>query len=104
MTLKQRKNEQFPLLTDGIFGLGNCKKTLVDQWFERNVISEHVIGFCIEKALQPELSSTGAPIGFISAGLDFKEKFEQSNPAWAQLTQPPSRCAFGVILYYKLLN
>jgi len=74
-----------PFEADGIIGMGNCKKTLADQWFKKKLISQNVLGFCITKTL--ELKPT--QIGYVSFGIDFKEKSKEKNPTWATLVVPP---------------
>ncbi|XP_024379978.1 aspartyl protease APCB1 isoform X2 [Physcomitrium patens] len=75
--------------TDGIIGLGNCKKTLGDQWTTNKVISQNVLGVCLAKG--------PGPVGYISLGVNFKKKFEESTSVWSKLTPMSSagECAYS---------
>ena len=84
-------------LTDGIIGLGNCKGTLMDQLFESNAISQNLLGVCMAKGTQLSMlpASPRAPVGYISLGMDFKEKFNQHKSDWVKLIDPGIGCGFS---------
>ncbi|KAG0561831.1 hypothetical protein M758_9G110500 [Ceratodon purpureus] len=95
-------------LTDGIIGLGNCKGTLMDQLFESNAISQNLLGVCMAKGTQLSMlpASPRAPVGYISLGMDFKEKFNQHKSDWVKLIDPGIgvRCAYAAKLLYISLH
>lgn len=77
---------------DGIIGLGPCKHTLVNQWFTKKIISQNVVGLCIAKVLQNPLIHKEECIGYMSVGIDYKEKFIHKNHRiWAKL-HTDTRC------------
>lgn len=81
--------ELLPLLTDGLIGLGNCKGTLLDQWSTSKAVRQNVLGVCLGKGGElTSLPSPAVPVGYISMGMDFKEKFDQRNSVWSKLTNP----------------
>jgi hypothetical protein len=94
-------------LTDGIIGLGNCKGTLMDQLLTSNAISQNILGVCLAKELQWHWSilpaSPAAPVGYISLGMDFEEKFDQRKSDWAKLIDPGPKCGFSLTCLNFLL-
>lgn len=62
-----------------------ARRLLQTNGFKKNLISQNVLGFCITKTL--ELKPT--QIGYVSFGIDFKEKSKEKNPTWATLVVPP---------------
>lgn len=86
-------SEILPLTTDGLLGLGNCKGTLLDQWSTRKAVNQNILGVCLGKGVEwTALPSPATPVGYISMGMDFKERFDQSNSVWAKLTDPGKMC------------
>jgi len=52
VTKKTQADIDIPFESDGIIGMGNYKKTLAYQWFQKKIISQNMLGFCIAKALE----------------------------------------------------
>ena len=92
--------EQLPLTTDGMIGLGHCKGSLMDQLSTSKAIGQNVLGICLEKSvdwnIQPSRrGAPGRPVGYISMGMDFEKKFDQSKSVWVKLTNPGPGCGFS---------
>lgn len=104
VTQKRFHGENLPLLHDGLIGLGNCEMTLVDQWTQQKLISQNVVGICIAKAVRPELFGTRTRMGYISVGVDFNEKFGQSNLAWAKLKEDDGAFLDINIFYHNFMH
>jgi len=93
--------EILPLLTDGLMGLGNCKGTLLDQWTTSKAVRQSLLGVCLAKGVEwTTLPSPAAPVGYISMGMDFKEKFDQYKSVWSKLTDPGKMCVLVTHVNY----
>lgn len=102
ITWKRFDGEQLPILHDGLIGLGNCKMTIVHQWITQKLIGQNVVGICIAKEVPRELFGTRTRMGYISIGVDFKQKFGERNLAWAKLKEDDG-CVFEII-YHNFMN
>ncbi|KAG0604939.1 hypothetical protein M758_9G020400 [Ceratodon purpureus] len=85
--------EALTLLTDGVVGLGKCEGSLVDQLSTSKAINRKVLGVCLAKKSpqNPQglqgLRKAGR-VGYITLGMDFVEKNDQSKLVWAKLSGP----------------
>lgn len=87
------KLDGIPLLTDGLIALGNCKGNFLDQWTRSKAVRQGVLGVCLAKGVDwTALPNPTTPVGYISMGMDFKEKFHKSNSLWSKLTPPGNTC------------
>jgi hypothetical protein len=72
-----------------------------------NAISQNILGVCLAKELQWHWSilpaSPAAPVGYISLGMDFEEKFDQRKSDWAKLIDPGPKCGFSLTCLNFLL-
>lgn len=88
--------ETLPLVTDGLIGLGNCPGTLLDQLSTIKAVSQNVLGVCLAKDVPwPRTTLPAAevvPVGYISLGTGFDQKFDQSNSAWVKMIRLSPWC------------
>ena len=91
--------EALPLHTDGLIGLGNCEGTLMEQLLKSKAISQNVLGVCLGQGVPywskpPPTDSPAAPVGYVSLGVNFEEKFNRRKSVWVKLTDPGPGCGF----------
>jgi hypothetical protein len=93
------------LFHDGLIGLGNCKMTLVDQWFQTNIIHQNVVVICIAKAVNRGFFGTKDRMGYVAVGVDYKEKFDKGNFYWAKLIESTGvDCSVTVSLLFLIFK
>ncbi|KAG0560872.1 hypothetical protein KC19_9G021000 [Ceratodon purpureus] len=97
---KEDRSEELPLLTDGVVGLGKCEGSLVDQLSTSKAIIQKVLGVCLAKEIRGTMIRSPGQVGYISLGMDFGEKFDQSKSVWAKLVGPKMDCEYVAKLLF----